>query len=225
MSEKIHVISMLTNHDKTIPNAQEVFEANKDTTVKCWGFKDVGIDQEKSARLVAAMQAAEKTTFLEPLVDDPEECLKAAQFAVDCGFDYLISMVYEERSAQLLKANGIKYFPTCGRREGLPRMLYGTYEEIIEDAKRILDKGVDGICLSIYRYVDGDPEKLVSEFLRQIDMPFIIAGGINNTERLDVVKKLSPWGFTIGSALFDSSFGDGNRIAEKLNDIKQYVEN
>ena len=220
----INVIAMLTNHDKTVENAQEIFEANKDAQVKCWGFKDIGIDLEKGAKLVAAMQAAGKTTFLEPLVEEEHECLKAAQFAVNCGFDYLIGMVFEKKSAELLKKHNIKYFPTCGKRAGLPRMLYGTHEEIIGDARRMLDKDVDGICLSVYRYVDGKPEELAADFVRQLNKPFMIAGGINGLHRLDAVKKLSPWGFTIGSALFDNSFGENNTIIEKLDDIKAYIQ-
>jgi len=35
----INLIAMLTHNDKTVEHAQSVFEANKNSKVKCWGFK------------------------------------------------------------------------------------------------------------------------------------------------------------------------------------------
>jgi len=219
----VNVIAMMTNHDRTVRNALEIFESNKDTSVNCWGFKDIGIETKDAVELVAAMKAAGKTTFLEPLVESEEECLKAAELAVRGKFDYLIGMAFCESAVKLLKFNNIKYFPTCGKRAGIPRMLYGTPESIISDAQRIASYGVDGICLSVYRYADGDPQSMARRFVKEITLPFIISGGINTKECLDFVKSLKPWGFTIGSALFDDSFGSDNYIREKLDSIKNYL--
>ena len=47
----------------------------------------------------------------------------------------------------------------------------------------------------------------------------IVTGSISNTERLEFVKKLKPWGFTIGSALFDDSFGAFETISDKIDYI------
>lgn len=221
----VHIIAMLTNHDKTVHNALRIFDANKCTRVNCWGFKDIGISIDEATELVSSMKAAGKTTFLEPLVVGDEKCIGAAQFAINCKFDYLIGMEYNEKAAYLLKENGVKFFPTCGRRAGLPRMLYGSPEEIIDCAGKILAKGVDGICLSVYRYADGDPEELAKRFVEQLDKPFMIAGGINCIHRLNIVKELQPWGFTIGSALFNDSFGGNTSIWEKLDGIKDYMVN
>ncbi len=219
----VRVIAMLTHNDKTIPDAQEVFEKNKQTKALCWGFKDIGIDVESSKQLVAKMKQAGKMTFLEPLVETEEECIAAAELAVLCKFEYLVGMAFYEKAADILKAGGVKYFPTCGKRAGLPRMLYGTVESIIADAKRILDYGVDGICLSVYRYKDGSPEDMAHEFVKQVNAPLIIAGGINNETRLDFVKALNPWGFTLGSALFTDDFGAERNPCEKLDYVKEYL--
>ena len=40
------LIVMLTNNDKTVIDAVEVFESCKDLPVQKWGFKDVGLDKE-----------------------------------------------------------------------------------------------------------------------------------------------------------------------------------
>ena len=43
MSMLDKIIIMLTHNDKTVPNAIEIFEENKDLPIQYWGFKDVGI--------------------------------------------------------------------------------------------------------------------------------------------------------------------------------------
>lgn len=102
-------------------------------------------------------------------------------------------------------------------------MLYGTVESIIADAKRISEYGVDGICLSVYLYADGDPEEIAKRFVKEIKIPFLITGGINNDHRLDFIKEAQPWDFTIGSALFADNFGGNNTVAEKLDYVVDYL--
>jgi len=41
------LIFMLTHHDRTVPNALEVFEEIKDTGIQNVGFKDVGLPFEE----------------------------------------------------------------------------------------------------------------------------------------------------------------------------------
>lgn len=92
----INVLAMLTNHDKTVKDAYEVFEANKDSKVKCWGFKDIGIPEKDAIELIKKMKREGNVTLLEPLVESESECLKAAQLAIDCQFDYVIGMAFYE---------------------------------------------------------------------------------------------------------------------------------
>lgn len=220
----VNVIAMLTNNDMTVENALDIFKKNQHSIVKCWGFKDIGIKLEDAVALVEEMKAAGKTTFLEPLVETEEECLAAANFAVKCKFDYLVAMVFYESAWKVLRENNVKFIPTCGKRAGLPRKLYGTPESIIEDAQRIAAYGVNGIGLSVYRYMDGDPEDLARKFVQNVKIPMIISGSINSEKRLDFVKSLGPWGFTIGSALFDESFCAGMSIQGKLDYLQNYLK-
>ena len=78
---------MLTHNDKTVKNAQEVFEACKDLPIEYWGFKDVGLEKPKMVELINAMKAAGKTTFLEVVTYSEEECMAGAKLAVELGFD------------------------------------------------------------------------------------------------------------------------------------------
>lgn len=219
----VRLIAMLTCNDQTVGNALEVFEGNKMAPTNCWGFKDTGIEEEKSARLVQEMKGAGKTTFFESLVEKEEECLRAAQFALDNEFDYLIGMNYHDSVNELFKDRSIKYFPTCGKRSGIPRMLHGTIDEVIADGKRVQQTGVDGLCLSAYRFTGGDPEVLAERFIKELDVPVIMTGSINSNERLDVVKRLKPWGFTVGSAFFKHDFGQELSVAGQIGKVVNYL--
>ncbi len=220
----IKLIAFLTWDDQTVGNALEVFEESKMAPTNCWGFKDTGIEEEKAVQLLKKMKEAGKITFLESLVEKEQECLKATQFAIANKFDYLIGMAYYDSVNDILQDKPIKYFPTCGKRSGIPRMLHGTIDEVIADAKRIQQTGVDGLCLSAYRFTGGDPETLAQRFINELDVPVLITGSINSNKRLDAVKRLRPWGFTIGSAFFKHDFGKDLSFAEQIGKVVSYLE-
>ncbi|MCK4349141.1 MAG: hypothetical protein KAW47_11050 [Thermoplasmatales archaeon] len=220
----IRIIAMLTHDDQTVENALEVYEASKQVKTPCWGFKDININAKDAKILSSHILRDKKEFYFESLVSSEEGALKIAKLAIECKADYLTSMEYFESVHELLKPTTVKFFPTCGRREGHPRrMLYGSIEEIIADANRIVMRGVDGICLSVFRYMDGDPIELAKRFVNEVDVPMVVSGSINSDERLDFIKEVKPWGFTIGSALFDSDFSLEKSVAEKLDYIYDYI--
>jgi phosphoribosylformimino-5-aminoimidazole carboxamide ribonucleotide (ProFAR) isomerase len=101
-------------------------------------------------------------------------------------------------------------------------MLEGPVEEIISEAKQIEKASVDGLTLSAYRY-RGNPEELSQEFVKEIQIPIIITGSINNYERLDLIKSLNPWGFTVGSAFFNKDFGKNLTLAGQIERVVDYI--
>jgi hypothetical protein len=216
------LIAMLTRNDNTVENAIEVFEQYKNAPTNYWGFKDTGTDKEKMKSLIERMKSAGKTTFLEVLNEKEDECIRFAKFAIEFEFDYLIGMHYFDTVNDLLRSKPIKYFPTCGKRSGIPRMLEGPVEEIISEAKQIEKAGADGLTLSAYRY-RGNPEELSQEFVKEIQIPIIITGSINNYERLDLIKSLNPWGFTVGSAFFNKDFGKNLTLAGQIERVVDYI--
>ncbi len=220
----IRVLAMLTKDDQTVENAFEVYQKNKNAKTPCWGFKDINISIESAKILAEQILRDEKEFFFESLVREEEEAIDITKLAIECNADYLTAMEYFDSVNDLIKDTKVKYFPTCGKRGGYPRrMLYGTIDEIINDAKRIALKGVDGICLSVFRYEDGDPIELTKRFVNEVDIPLVVSGSINNDERLDFIREVKPWGFTIGTALFDDSFGPEKSIQKKLDHIYNYV--
>ena len=111
--------------------------------------------------------------------------------------------------------------PFCGRVSGRPSVLEGSIPEIINEAKEISKNGVNGFDLLAYRYV-GDPEKLASEFVKKVSLPVVLAGSISSFARLDKIKEVGPWGFTIGSAFFEKKFGD-LPISKQIDKVVSYV--
>lgn len=218
----IELIAMLTHNDKTVDNARKVFADSVAAPTQHWGFKDTGLPTSELALLARDMKAAGKTVHFESLEEEESRCLTAAQFAVDNGLDYLIGMAFHPSVAKLLAGAQVAYLPTCGGRSGIPRMLHGSIEDIVGDATRIRPQ-VDGVTLSLYRWTDGDPGLLGKAFVDEVKSPVVVTGSINSTERMDEIARLSPWGITVGSALFDDAFGAGS-FAAGLSWMRQYFD-
>lgn len=220
---KPEIIIMLTHNDLTVKNAMEVFESCKDLPVKNWGFKDVGIPVEEMIELNKAMKAAGKTTFLEVVTYTEEECLKGAQLAIDCGFDYLTGTVFFPSIVEKMKGTGISYHPFGGNVSGSPVTLKGTIEEIVADCKRIMKAGADGVDLTAYRYADGDPLELTRAVADAIGYDKVMmAGSIGSKERVKLMEDLGLAGYTMGSALFNSVFVENGTFRENLEYVLKY---
>ena len=197
------IIIMLTHHDVTVKNAAEVFEECKD--------------------LVKAMKDAGKTTFLEVVTYDEASCLDGAQTAIDCGFDYLMGTIYYDSVAKLLKDNGMEYLPFVGQVSGSPSILEGTNEEIIQNAKDLMAKGIEGFDILAYRHV-VDGEKLAYEFCAAVPAKICIAGSINSFGRIDTMFDIGPWTFTMGSALFEKKFVPTGSFRDNLVAVAYYMK-
>lgn len=216
------IIVMLTHHDVTVQNAFEVFDACKDLPVKFWGYKNVGLPKDKMKALTAAMKAAGKTTFLEVVTYDEESCMDGAKTAVECGFDCLMGTLYYESVHSYLKEQGLTYMPFVGKVSGSPSILEGTNEEIIQNAKDLMAKGIKGFDILAYRHV-VDGEKLAREFCAAIDAQICIAGSINSFARIDTMFDIGPWTFTMGSALFEKKFVPDGDFRANLKAVAEYM--
>ena len=204
------VIAMLTNNDQTVPNAADVFLSAHAAPTNFWGFKDTGTTPENARDLASLLRNHGKTIVFESFGESESECLTAAEFAIENKCRYLIGCGFHESVVQALKGSDVLYLPTIGGRSGVPRVLYGTIEEIVSDGERVIAAGAEGVCLSMYRYQDGSAEKLANSVIASSpNTPTIVTGSINNFERLKHIRHLAPWGFTVGTAFFEEAFGTG----------------
>lgn len=214
------LIVMLTHNDLTVENAYEIFEQCKDTKALYWGFKEQPLPIEEMKRIYSKMKECGKRTVLEVVAYTEAEGLEGAQMAATCGCDVLMGTCYSESIHKLCQQHNIDYMPFVGDIVGRPSILKGSIESMIAQAKMLKDKGVFGIDLLGYRY-EEDPEKLISDYVKQVGNPVCVAGSIDSYERLQFIKKVQPWAFTIGSAFFENKFGD--TFAEQINKVCDFI--
>lgn len=214
----VKIIAMLTNNDLTIDNAKELFEISIHAPTQYWGFKDTGITTHAASELAKFIYDKGKTIVFESFGEKEDDCLRAAEFAVKNNCKYLIGCEFYPSVISLLQGSSVSYRPTIGRRAGVPRYLYGSIDDVVGDAQRVMTRGADGVCLSMYRYKDGVPSDLAAAVLKAVgQQSTIISGSINTFERLKQVRQLKPWGFTIGTALFNEAFGKGLNWHEQIS--------
>lgn len=221
MKRKPELIVMLTHNDQTVKNAQEIFDESKNSLAKIWGLKEEGLPLLQMKHLFANIKACGKTTLLEVVAYTEAESLWGVEIAVECGCDILMGTKYFDSIMNLCNKHGIKYMPFVGDVSGRPSVLDGTIEDMIAEAKMLLDKGVYGIDLLGYRFT-GDADSLCRQLVAAIDAPVCLAGSINTYDRLAEVKKANPWAFTIGSAFFENKFNGS--FCEQIDSVCKYMQ-
>ena len=213
------LIVMLTHHDYTIENAEEIFLESRNAPATYWGMKEKGISIGRMKKLYSKMKEYGKSTVLEVVGYTETEGLKGAELAIECGCDILMGTKYHHSIATLCQNHNIKYFPFIGEITGRPSVLQGEISDIIREAKHLSDIGnIAGIDLLGYRFT-GNAYTLNCKVVKASHIPVCLAGSIDSLQRLQEVIESKAWGFTIGSALFDHKFGDSipNQIAAVVN--------
>ncbi|MBS5215586.1 MAG: hypothetical protein KHY79_07110 [Clostridiales bacterium] len=221
MKNNLNLIVMLTHNDKTVHNAAEIFEQCRNSKAKFWGMKESPLPFQEMKKLFDGMKNCGKITVLETVAYTEAECMKGAETAAACGCDILMGTKFFESVNALCHEKRIKYMPFVGAVSGRPSILEGSVDSLIEEAKYCIKKGAYGIDLLGYRYT-GNADELNRRFLSEIDAPVCIAGSINSFERLDELKNVKPWGFTIGGAFFEKKFGD--TFARQIDSVCDYIE-
>ena len=217
------LIVMLTCNDETVENAFDLFKGMKDTPVKHWGFKDVGLPKDEMKELVQAMLDAEKTTYLEVVSLTEDEGLEAAKLAVESGFDVLMGTVFFDSINEYLKDKSLAYYPFSGNVHGRPSVLEGHLEDIVSHAQQLEDKGVDGLDLLTYRY-RGDGTGLLHAVVEATNIPVVSAGSVASYERINEVSSANAWGFTIGTAFFEGRFVVEGSFRDNVTSVLAWLQ-
>jgi hypothetical protein len=220
---KPELIVMLTHQDRTVQDALQLFERTRDYPITHWGFKDVGLSPEEMQRVVSAMKAAGKITFLEVVSLSEEEGLRGARLAVDLGFDVLMGTVFFPSIGEYLKDKAIKYYPFPGHIHSHPSILDGTIDEIVAHARELESYGAHGLDLLTYRYA-GDAAHLLTQVVQATQVPIVSAGSIASFERITEVWDSGAWGFTIGSAFFEKQFVPDGSFEENVLAVCNWLQ-
>lgn len=212
---------MLTHHDLTVENAEEIFENCKNSKAEYWGMKEHPLPPERMKALFSRMKECGKTTALEVVAYDLKSALRGAELAVYCDCDILMGTKFFDSVAEICLKHNIRYFPFVGTIQGRPSVLEGSVEEIINEAHDVISRGADGIDLLAYRHIEN-PDTLISAISKDCEVPLCIAGSIDNYEKLDKIRQFKIPFFTIGSAFFRNCFNGS--FAEQIDKVIDYLE-
>ena len=221
MGNAPELIVMLTHNDLTVTDAYEIFDQCKKSKARFWGFKEEPLPLAQMQKLFAYMKDCGKTTFLEVVSYSEKECLEGARKAVACNCDFLMGTTFFGSVNDFCRTNHLNYLPFVGKITGRPSVLEGTPEEMINEANAYIAKGVYGIDLLGYRYT-GDASLLNREFVKNMKVPVCIAGSVNSYERLQEIKAVAPWAFTIGGAFFENKFG--GTMKEQIDKVCNFMK-
>ena len=211
-------VFMLTHDDLTVANARQLVPAISAAGVRHAGAKDLGLPAEELVALFADLRAAGCTTFLEVVSETPEAMVASAKAALTIRPDYLVGGTEIAATLAILEGSGIGFMPYVGRIVGHPCLLRGAVDEIVADAHRAETAGVDGINLLAYRY-DGDVEALVAAVLGAVSIPVLCAGSVDSEARVETMRRLGVWGFTVGTAALDGLFVPGGDLTAQLRRV------
>lgn len=220
-------IFMLTHHDVTIPNALEVFEEIKETGLKFIGCKDIGLPIEKLQELFRKMKNSDMTTFIEVVSNDEEKHFMGVEKAIRVGADYLIGGMprFTRKTLEYLKEKkaNLKFFPYIGKVIGHPCLLEGSVDEIINNGAEFEKMGIHGINLLLYRYT-GNVNLLLDRVIGTLKIPLIVAGSIDDFEKIGQMKRKNVWAFTIGGAILEKKFAPGKNIKEQVTAVLNLLQ-
>jgi hypothetical protein len=211
----LEFIFMLTRDDVTLPDAREVYASISGTGVRHVGCKDVGLPTDELSALMDDIRSNGHETWIEVVSESEEATLASARAAAEIRPDHLVGGTLIEPVQEILAGTGVKFWPYVGRIVGHPCLLRGSTEEIVADARRAAELGVDGINLLAYRY-DGDVEALVRAVVGAVELPVICAGSVDREERIRALDAAGAWGFTIGTAALDGVLVEGAPLSGQL---------
>jgi hypothetical protein len=202
----VDFIFMLTRHDRTVEDAEEIVDSVCDLGVSHVGFKDVGVPRAALERVLSRVRARGATSYLEVVSTTPEAVATSLAAGAALGVDCILGGVDLEAAARALGSLG-GYFPFPGRPTGHPTRLGGTADEVERDARRARARGCGGVDLLAYRATEADPLALVRAARRGVgDGRLIVAGSVHSPSQVHALAAAGADAFTVGSAVFDGTF-------------------
>ncbi len=199
-------IFMLTRHDRTVEDAEDLVDAVCDLGVGHVGFKDVGVGTATMARLAERIRGRGAVCYLEVVSTTPQSVAASLAAAAALGVDCVLGGTDLDAAQRTLgRLDG--YFPFPGRPVGHPTRLDGTPEDVEADARRAHARGCPGVDLLAFRATQADPLALVRAARRGLgDGRLIVAGSVHCAAQIRDLAAAGADAFTIGSAVFDGTF-------------------
>ncbi len=199
-------IFMLTRHDRTIDDAEDVVDSVCELGVRHIGFKDIGVPLATLRRVVDRIRTHDAACYLEVVSTTSDDVARSLATGAALGVDRILGgtdLGAAERALGALDG----YFPFPGRPVGHPTRLGGTPEQVEQDARAARARGCGGVDLLAYRATEADPLDLVRAARRGVDNGrLIVAGSVHCVQQIRDLAAAGADAFTIGSAVFDGTF-------------------
>ena len=220
---KTNAVIMLTDNDVTVDKAEDYFLPAKDIPFSYWGFKSIGQPPEVMYKLAEIIKKEDKRLFLESIIYTQEEYDFLAEFAKKAGVDCVLGTLYDEKLHHALEDCGTWYYPFVGKTPGYPAQIIKSIDEIKKDMENAVEAGVRGVSIPAYMHNDYTGFEILSELRKEWpDIPILVAGRVNDHERIDEMFKLST-SFTIGGALFKKNFVPDGTYSDNVAALNEYV--
>lgn len=210
-------IFMLTENDRTVENALDVYAEIRDTSLRFVGFKDVGASRDTLAALTEAMHADGRPVFLEVVSTSRDDELASIEAALAVGVDYILGGTHPEDALKLIAGTPVGYYPFPGTIVGHPSELQGSVSDIVAHAEQLTARpGIQGLDLLAYRHRTIDPVDLTRAVVEASSGPVIVAGSIDGVERIQAMQSAGAWAFTIGAAIFEGRLPGAPSLAAQI---------
>ena len=197
---------MLTRHDRTIDDAEDIVDAVCDLGVRHIGLKDIGLEREAMRRVVDRIKARHASCYLEVVSTTPADVSRSLIAGKALDVDFILGGTDLDAAQRVLgRLEG--YFPFPGRPIGHPTRLYGNETDVERDARSARSRGCAGVDLLAYRATEADPLALVQAARRGVgNGRLIVAGSVHTPRQIHDLAAAGADAFTIGSAVFDGTF-------------------
>lgn len=214
-------IFMLTRHDRTIEDCLELFDLIRPLGLRHVGFKDIGVSETVLRRLTDRIRASGATVYMEVVSTSPEACLKSAETARRIGVDCLLGGTQVKEILEIVAGTNIRYYPFPGTPFGHPTKLAGSIDEVERQCSAFMAQGCAGADLLAYRATDADPVELVRAARRGLGQGrLVVAGSIDNMDRMRAIAAAGADAFTIGSAIFSGTYSpQKGSVISQLADV------
>ncbi len=200
-------IFMLTRDDQTVDDCLELFEQIRSVGLTHVGFKDVGVDKATLKSLTDAINDAGAISYMEVVSMTDEAAIESAKTAVELGVHRLLGGTQVDEITEIVKGTNTSYYPFPGFPQGHPTKLGGSEKDVEEHCRGFMRKGCAGCDILAYRATEADPIALVRAARRGLgDSYLVVAGSVNNVDRISEIAAAGADAFTIGTAVFNGSY-------------------
>ncbi|WP_338778203.1 hypothetical protein [Streptomyces sp. DG1A-41] len=217
---ELNFVLMLTEQDRTIPDAVDVYQKLSVDELRLIAFKDVGTDPHMARDLTDAAHADGRSVLLE-LADTSDAGQEAGcRLALDLGVDQVIGTWRPGAAAAFAGNDSIAYWPFVGALSGSPLVLDSSPDELAAEAQRLsATDGVAGVVLMPYRQTSFDPVLLMERTASAATVPLLIAGGVRDAAQITDIAAAGAWGFTMGGAALADRHDDPASVTQRVSEI------